>query len=355
MTGGFLCKCLVIKAGAAKGIEPQASMPKIPVYARRTGQGAVAENHPLAIRGPWKKPFTGRADAVFAIGFRFWSGEKFGEAPTWNESACYIQADATATRIGLHVPAQVALVGDPKLVLRQLSQVARARDWSRHGESDWLRELAEVRTNFDRAIAALEHKHHDDAPIHPARVAREICEVIDPDATIVIDSFTMSGWISQWFQARFPGQILDAGPLAPVGHGVGMAIGAQLARPGKQVVLVIGDGGLGISGFDLETARRYGLPIVAVLWNNSSWGPSFDEMPYLKGRTDPFEMLPNQRYDRMFELMDCYGEYVERPEEFRPALERALTAGKTALVNVVGDRTIGHPSLGGNLLGSTRV
>jgi thiamine pyrophosphate-dependent acetolactate synthase large subunit-like protein len=57
----------------------------------------------------------------------------------------------------------------------------------------------------------------------------------------------------------------------------------------------------------------------------------------------------------MFELMDCYGEYVERPEEFRPALERALRAGKTALVNVVGDRTIGHPTLDGNLLGSTRV
>jgi acetolactate synthase-1/2/3 large subunit len=60
--------------------------------------------------------------------------------------------------------------------------------------------------------------------------------VIDSDATIVIDSFTMSGWMSQWFHARFPGQILDAGPLAPVGHGVGMAIGAQLARPGKQVI-----------------------------------------------------------------------------------------------------------------------
>jgi acetolactate synthase I/II/III large subunit len=355
-------KCPLIAAGdgifwsgAAAELREFVELTQIPVYARRTGQGAVAEDHPLAIRGPWKKPFTGRADGVLAIGFRFWSGEKFGDAPTWNESACYIQADATPARIGLHVPAEVALVGDPKLVLRQLTDSARVRDWRRQSESDWLREVAEVRTNFDRAILELEHKHHDDAPIHPARVARELCEVIDPDATIVIDSFTMSGWISQWFQARFPGQILDAGPLAPVGHGVGMAVGAQLARPGKQVVLVIGDGGLGISGFDLETARRYRLPIVAVLWNNSSWGPSFDQMPFLKGRTDPFEILPNQRYDRMFELMDCHGEHVERPEEFRPALERALSAGKTALVNVVGDRRIGHPSLGGNLLGSTRV
>ena len=342
-------------SGAAAELREFVELTEIPVYARRTGQGAVPENHSLAIRGPWKKPFTGRADAILAIGFRFWSGEKFGEGPTWSESARYIQADATQKRIGLHVPAEVAIVGDAKLVLRQLCDGARGRDWKRSGKSDWLSEVAEVRTNFDRVTGEQERKHRADTPIHPARVARELCEVIDPEATIVIDSFTMSGWISQWFQARFSGQILDAGALAPVGHGVGMAIGAQLARPGKQVVLMIGDGGLGISGFDLETARRYGLPIVAVLWNNSSWGPSFDQMPFLKGRTDPFEILPNQRYDRMFELMGCHGEHVERPEQFRPALERALGSGKTALINVVGDCTIGHPSLGGNLLGSTRT
>jgi acetolactate synthase-1/2/3 large subunit len=161
-------------SGAAPELREFVELTKIPVYGRRTGQGAVAEDHPLAIRGPWKKPFTGRADAVLAIGFRFWSGEKFGEAPTWSESARYIQADATPTRIGLHVPAEVALVGDAKLVLRQLSDVARANDWKRLGHSDWLQELADVRTNFDRVIVEQEHKHHDDTPIHPARVAREV-------------------------------------------------------------------------------------------------------------------------------------------------------------------------------------
>jgi hypothetical protein len=67
----------------------------------------VAEDHPLVIRGPWKKPFTGCADAVLAIGFRFWSGEQFGEPPTRSESARYIKAGATPTRIGLKVPAEV--------------------------------------------------------------------------------------------------------------------------------------------------------------------------------------------------------------------------------------------------------
>jgi len=345
----------VFWSAAARELQAFAEATGIPVYTRRAGQGALSEDHALAIRGPWKKPFTGRADAVLAIGFRFWSGEKFGEAPTWNEAARYVQVDTTASRIGLHVPAEVAIVGDPKLVLCQLSERAGNIDWMSPARALWRQEIDEVRDGYERAAGDLERAHHDDVPIHPARIARELSEVLDRDATLVVDSFTMSGWMAQWFRARFPGQILDAGPLAPVGHGVGMAIGAQLARLGKQVVLVIGDGGIGISGFDLETARRYDLPIVVVLWNNSSWGPSFEEMPFLKGRTDPFDMLPNQRYDRMFEAMGCHGEHVERPEQFRPALERALRSGKTALINVFGDRRIGHPSLGGNLLGSTRV
>ena len=345
----------VFWSGAAAQLREFAELAGIPVYARRTGQGALPEDHPLAVRGAWKKPFTGRADAVLAIGFRFWSGERFGEPPTWSATARYIHADASPGRIGLHVPAEVAIVGDPKLVLGQLVEAARRHDWKRLRDGEWMSEVATVRANFERSIAEQEQAHHARVPIHPDRLARDLCELLDRDATVVIDSFTMSGWMSQWFRARFPGQVLDAGPLAPVGHGIGIAIGAQLARPGRQVVVVLGDGGLGIGGFDLETARRYGLPIVAVLWNNSSWGPAFAEMPMLKGRTDPFDMLPDLRYDRMAELMDCHGEHVTRPDEIRGALERALRSGKTALVNVIGDREVGHPSLGGNLLGSTRV
>jgi acetolactate synthase-1/2/3 large subunit len=134
-----------------------------------------------------------------------------------------------------------------------------------------------------------------------------------------------------------------------------MGIGVQLGRPGKQVIVVGGDGGLGIGGMDMETAAKYKIPIIMLLWNNSSWGPSFESMPILKGKTKPFDMIPNIRYDKVFEPMGVYTEHVEKPEEIIPALERALKSGKTALVNVIGDKRIGHPTLGGNLLGSTKV
>ena len=65
----------------------------------------------------------------------------------------------------------------------------------------------------------------------------------------------------------------------------------------------------------METAARYKLPVITVLWNNSSWGPNFDQMPGLKGRTDPFNMLPNIRYDKIFAEMGCHGEQVETNEE----------------------------------------
>lgn len=329
----------------------------IPTYARRTGQGAVPEDHPLAVRGVWKKPFTGRADVVLAIGFRFWSGEKFGEPPTWSGNARYIQVDPTPNRIGLHVPAELAVVGDPKLALRQLIEASKKHglSWRRLAESQWRREMDEVRATYEKSIDETELKTHDQVPIHPDRLCRELCEVLDRDATVVIDSFTLSGWMTQWFRARFPGQVVDAGPLAPVGHGVGMAIGAQLARPGKQVVLITGDGGLGIGGFDIETAVRYDLPIQTVLWNNSSWGPGFEEMPILKGRTDPFNMLENIRYDQMFATIGCHTEHVEQPSGIRSAIERSLRSGKASLINVIGDKRIGHPRLGGNLLGSTKI
>lgn len=342
---------------AADELRELAELTRTPVYTRRAGHGAVSEEHPLAVQGAWKKPFTGHADLVIAIGFRFWSGEKFGQPPTWTDKATYVQIDATPTRIGWQVPAEVAVVGDPKLVLRQLIDAvkSRQRDFPATKNSAWLEAVNTARENFRKQVRERCEKFHGEHPIHPDRLMSELIQIADKDATFVVDSFTLSGYVSHHATVRFPGQIVDAGPLAPVGHGIGMAIGAQLGRPGKQVISVIGDGGIGIGGWDMETAAKYNIPVVAVLWNNSSWGPSFEQMPMLKGRTDPFDMLPGIRYDKIFAELGCHGEHVETPDQIAGALKRAFDSGKPAVINVVGDKRIGHPTLGGNLLGSTQL
>ncbi|MEM7542879.1 MAG: thiamine pyrophosphate-binding protein [Pseudomonadota bacterium] len=342
---------------AAAELSELARLTHTPVYCRRAGQGAMDEADPLAIRGAYKKPFTGQADLVLAIGFRFWSGEKFGQPPTWTDKATYVQVDTDPQRVGWHVPAEVGIVGDPKLVLQQI--IARIKeekiDFSDRAESPWVKQLVQVRENYHNMIKERAGETHNDPQMHPDRMTQELTQVIDDDASLIIDSFTLSGYTSQWFTAHEMGQIVDAGPLAPVGHGIGMGIGVQLGRAGKQVVVVSGDGGLGIGGWDMETAAKYNIPIITLLWNNSSWGPDFEAMPLLKGRTDPFDMIQDIRYDQVFEPMGVHTEHVEAPDDFVPALERALGAGKPALINVKGDKKYGHPSLGGNLLGSTQL
>src|SRR5207344_2112203 len=100
--------------------------------------------------------------------------------------------------------AQVALVGDPALVLEQLLAAAERQGVAPRSGSPWLGEVATVRDNFDRMLDEREQRHHAAMPIHPDRLARELCRVMDPDATLILDSFTMSGWVTQWFKARFP-------------------------------------------------------------------------------------------------------------------------------------------------------
>ena len=196
----------------------------IPIYARRAGQGVVSEEHPLAIRGAFKKPFTGGADVVLAIGFRFWSGEHFGQPPTWTDKAKYIQVDPVPTRIGWQVNADLPMVGDPKIVLQQMIKRIKELklDFSKNKTSPWVKQVWETRQRFDNQIKEQNAKVSKNQPIHPARLCEDLITVLDKNATTVIDSFTLSGWMSRAFTCRFMGQVVDAGPLAPVGHGVGM-------------------------------------------------------------------------------------------------------------------------------------
>src|SRR5262249_58800843 len=121
-------------------------------------------------------------------------------------------------------------------------------------------------------------------PIHADRLVSDLVKVLDRNATVILDSFTLSGYLSHWFTARYPGQVVDAGPLAPVGHSIGMAIGVQLARPGQQVVAVIGDGGLGIGGLGLGTGGEDKLPRGAGAGDHSPWGAGVGHEARLKGR-----------------------------------------------------------------------
>ena len=161
------------------------------------------------MQGAWKKPFTGRADLVIAIGFRFWSGEKFGQPPTWTDKATYVQVDATPDAHRLASAGRGGHRGRPE---------TRAAATDRRGESPqevisaaqknstWVGGSRRARENFRKAgHASGPRKPCADVPIQPDRLTRDLVSVVDEDATVVIDSFTLSGYISHWWTVRFPG------------------------------------------------------------------------------------------------------------------------------------------------------
>ncbi len=108
-------------------------------------------------------------------------------------------------------------------------------------------------------------------------------------------------------------------------------LGAKIAKPDKQVIVLNGDGSLGMNGIEMDTAMRHNIPILVVVSNNGGWA-GIGEMT---GR-----YLGFTQYDKISEALGCHGEHVEKPNEIRPSLERAqaaVHAGKPAVVNVVND------------------
>ncbi len=128
---------------------------------------------------------------------------------------------------------------------------------------------------------------------------------------------------------------MDPGPLGTLGVGMPFALAAQLACPEKRVLIVYGDGAFGLNGFEYDTAVRFNLPIVGIVGNDAAWGQMMRPQALLYGEDRLVAtQLRYTRYDKVVEALGGHGEYCERPEEIRPALERALSSGKPALVNV---------------------
>ena len=183
----------------------------------------------------------------------------------------------------------------------------------------------------------------DAQPIHPARLCRELRDVLDRDAYVIGDGGDIVSWGARILTPWEPGHWLDAGPFGTLGAGTGFAIAAKLAHPEKQVAVLFGDGSFGLNGMEFETMVRHNLPVLAVIGNDGQWGEIAHPQRALLGHAVGSELAPGIRYDRVVEAFGGYGELVERPEEIRPALERALASGKPACVNVLTDPSIPFP------------
>ena len=175
------------------------------------------------------------------------------------------------------------------------------------------------------------------------RLYEELGQVLDRDAIVIGDGGDFVSYAGRVIDTFEPGTWMDPGPFGCLGAGPGQAIGAACAKPGRQVCLLLGDGAFGFSGLEFDTMVRHGLPIVGVMGNNGIWALEKHPMEYLYGYSMAAELQPETPYEQVIEALGGHGELVRRPEELRPALERAFASGKPALVNVLTDPDVIYP------------
>jgi acetolactate synthase-1/2/3 large subunit len=314
---------------AEKELQELIELMNLPLILVQMARGAVPEDHPLCF-GPTRVG-TRQADVVLLIGTRLNYGLNFGRPGLFNEEGKWIQIDIEPREIGRNRSIDIGITGDAKAVLGQMIDEARDRCKGRK-ELPWIEECRAYVRN--RQVQSEAEEHSNSIPIHPARLCKEIRDFIDRDATIVMDGGDTTVWGAAILRGYEPGHWLDNGPTGTLGVGIPFAIGAKVARPDKQVILLQGDGSFGLNGMEFDTMVRHKIPVVCVICNDGAWGMELHVQQKIGADRVIGSLLGFRPYHKMVEALGGYGEAIEKPEDIRPALERAFASGKPACINV---------------------
>jgi acetolactate synthase-1/2/3 large subunit len=318
---------------------------RVPAYLNGMGRGLLPADHPYFFSLSRKNALKG-ADVILLIGtpldFRLNFGEGFGK------DTKIIWLDVDPRDIGVNKAPTVGIAADVGLALEQLIIALDLPGRNTQAESparnDWLNLLREAE---NKALAKDEPlMNSDSVPVHPMRLCREIRDFLDRDATVIGDGGDIVTFGARVIRVNEAAHWLDPGPMGTLGVGPGYAMAAKLARPDKQVLLLFGDGSFGLNGMDLEAMARQNIGVVCVIGNDGAWGQIKHPQKQFFGNSIAADLSQAVKYEKMAEGLGGYGERVERPEDIRPALERAFEfarrENKPALLNVLTDPSVAY-------------
>ena len=302
----------------------------IPFYTTPISRGLIPEDHALAFLNARSTAFT-EADVVLAVGTRFNWVIQFGRPPRFAADLKVIHVDVNGAELGHNRPADVPIAGDAKAVLQQLTAEATGKLEPKKFAA-WTGKLrvldADKGSEQDKAMSK------DETPIHPLRLCKEVRDFLKRDAILVVDGQEILNYGRQAIPTYVAGHRLNSGAFGCMGVGLPFGVGAKVAKPDTQVVVLHGDGSFGINAMEMDTAVRHKIPVLVVISNNGGWTA---DAPWTRPLPKPGRNLGYTRYDKIAQDLGAHGEFVEKPHEIRPALERAAASGKPAVVNVITD------------------
>ncbi|WP_462413441.1 thiamine pyrophosphate-binding protein [Neobacillus sp. Marseille-QA0830] len=327
----------VVKSEAAEEFRSIAKLLDAPATASQMGAGVVSSEEFIGtsgIIGGHVIPIALReADVVLIVGCRLSSWLWDGEGPLvrgWPKQKV-IHIDISPSIIGKNTLIDVGIQGDTKSVLQDL-YVALANKIQPVSNRKWTRYLVNEYSSYRESLENLANDTNQSI-MHPATLAKEIGEFIKRDSFVVFDGGHTTFWSNDFTPILEPRTRFFEQGMGILGFGVPYAHAIKKLYPDRPVYHITGDGSFGFTMQELDTARRYGLPVIHIIHNNASWGI----IKHGQTKRYGFEIgtdLSGTNYAEIARAFGCYGERVTVKEEIKPALQRAMDSGLPSVIDV---------------------
>lgn len=330
----------VIMSNAAEALTSLARKLQIPVTCSLMGLGAFPATDPLwlgmvGMHGTYAANLAiNNADVLVCVGARFddrVTGKLTGFAP----KARIVHIDIDPTSIRKNVEVQVPVVGDCRLALEGMSEICDAKlegkDWASE-HAAWLEAVGE----WKKSKPLCYQKNHN---IKPQEVIETLYELANGDAIIATEVGQHQMWVAQFYSFTKPRTLLTSGGLGTMGYGFPASIGAQFAFPDKKVITVAGDGSLQMNIQELGTVVANKLPIKVVILNNRHLGMvrQWQELFYNQNYSST-NMEAQPDFVKLAEAYGAEGYRIEKGEDLRATLEKALASPNPAFIDVTVER-----------------
>ncbi|NLJ47461.1 MAG: biosynthetic-type acetolactate synthase large subunit [Treponema sp.] len=317
----------VIASGASDALRELAERIDAPVALTLMGQGAFPAGHPLhtgmvGMHGTRASNAAVRnSDLLIAVGTRF-SDRVVSDTSSFIRNTQILHLDIDPAEIGKNVPCFHSLVGDVGELLSRLLPLL-----DRVSRPEWLARVDSWREDPPEGKAS--------GGVAPRAALQAIRAAVPRDTIVTTEVGQHQIWTAQYFGFTAPRTFLSSGGLGTMGYGTGAAIGAQLARPDRQVVHIAGDGSFRMNFSELATMVHYGLPILVVVMNNGTLGMVRQWQTMLCQKR--YAQTDLDRPPDFVKLADAFGIRAWRAEDlpsFRSSLAEALSESRPALIDL---------------------
>jgi acetolactate synthase-1/2/3 large subunit len=331
----------VLRSGAWEELRELAEYLQAPVAPSIGGRSAMPEDHPLCLipANAGAIMAGSSADVVLCVGSMMGELDFWGQPPLWAEPAAQklIQVDIDPAIIGMNREVDVAILGDARQVLRQILE-GLGKAIGPVEKRDFVDTVKGVDAQAEEGMR--EFMRSEESPIHPLRVIGEALDVMGKDAIVVVDGGNTALWANMASRVYRPRSFLMASGMGHLGVGLPFAMGAKMAYPDRPVYVLHGDGSFMLNSQDLETAVRYCLPVIDIIFNDQAWGMIKGAQDAAFGKRYCGVDFGPTRYDLLAQSMGAYGKLVENPGDLRPALEEAVGSGRPAVLDVRIDQQV---------------